>query len=123
VGTWRNARRHAADGAGDPRGPRRPTGRRAAFRTGLATNLANPKIAVFYCTVLPTFIPPHASVLGWTTAFGTLHALMGLAWLSSYAWALTRAQSALDRPAVRAALDRVTGTVLVAFGLRLAAER
>ena len=42
-------------------------------------------------------------------------------WLSGYAWAVARAGDVLRRPRIRRALDRVTGVVLVAFGLRLAA--
>ena len=48
---------------------------------------------------------------------------MGLAWLSSYAWLVTSAGDVLRRPDVRRALDRVTGSVLVALGVRLAADR
>ncbi|MCW3012950.1 MAG: yrhP [Solirubrobacterales bacterium] len=119
--TWRRARTHAAVAVDAPARPR--SRRRSAYLLGLASNLANPKIVVFYSTVLPTFIPKDASVLLWTMVFAGIHALLGLLWLSSYAWLLTRARAVVDRPAVRAALDRVTGTVLVAFGLRLAAER
>jgi threonine/homoserine/homoserine lactone efflux protein len=93
------------------------------FRTGLVTNLANPKIAVFYSTVLPTFIPADADVLAWSLALAAIHATLSLAWLTSYAWLLTRARALFERPRVRRTLNRVTGTVLVAFGLRLAFAR
>jgi threonine/homoserine/homoserine lactone efflux protein len=46
-----------------------------------------------------------------------------LVWLSAYAVVVTRARSVFDRRRVRRAVDAVAGTVLVAFGLRLAAER
>ena len=48
---------------------------------------------------------------------------MGLVWLTGYALAVDRASGLLRRPAVRRALDAVTGVVLVALGLRLATER
>jgi threonine/homoserine/homoserine lactone efflux protein len=103
--------------------PGPPAGGRSSYLTGLASNLANPKIVVFYSTVLPGFIPHGAPVLGWSLAFAGIHAAMGLVWLSGYAWALDRARGLLDRPRVRAVLDRVTGTVLVGLGLRLALDR
>lgn len=97
--------------------------RRSAFRVGLLTNLANPKIAVFYGAVLPTFVPVAADVLLWSLVLAAIHGLLGLVWLSAYAYALTRARTLFDRPAVRRRVDRLTGGVLVALGLRLAAGR
>lgn len=97
--------------------------RRSPYVTGLVSNLTNPKIVVFYSTVLPTFIPHGASVFTWSLVLASIHALQGLAWLSAYAWAVTRARSFVDRPRVRRALDRLSGTVLVGLGVRLAVER
>ena len=53
---------------------------------------------------------------------GLLFSLMGLAWLTLYAVVVAKAGQFL-RGRVRRALDAVTGTVLVAFGIRRATER
>ena len=53
---------------------------------------------------------------------GLVFCAMTLVWLSLYGWAVARASTVLRRPRVRRAIDAVTGTVLVAFGLRVAAE-
>jgi threonine/homoserine/homoserine lactone efflux protein len=53
----------------------------------------------------------------------SIHVLMGLAWLCSYAMLLDRMSSVLSRPAVKRKLEAFTGAVLVGFGLRLALER
>ena len=45
---------------------------------------------------------------------------MTFLWLAAYSAAVDRAGHVLRRPVVRRALDAVTGTVLVALGLRLA---
>jgi threonine/homoserine/homoserine lactone efflux protein len=111
----------AAPSAGGATGGRR--GGRSAYATGLVSNLANPKIVVFYSTVLPGFVPEGEDVLAWSLLLAAIHAGMGLVWLSAYAWALHRARAVLERPRVRRTLDRATGAVLVALGLRLAAER
>ena len=95
----------------------------SAFRQGVLTNLLNPKIAVFYSTLLPQFISVGDPVLLKSLLLSGIHGLMGLAWLSSYAWLVTSAGDVLRRPDVRRALDRVTGSVLVALGVRLAADR
>jgi threonine/homoserine/homoserine lactone efflux protein len=120
---WLGVRSIAHAGAPPPPAAAEPRGGRSAYATGLVSNLANPKIVVFYSTVLPSFVPEGSSVLGWSLLLAAIHAGMGLVWLSAYAWALHRARAVLERPRVRRTLDRATGAVLVALGLRLAAER
>jgi threonine/homoserine/homoserine lactone efflux protein len=94
-----------------------------SFSEGLFTNLLNPKVALFYLTFLPQFIAPGESVLRKSLFLASIHVLMGLAWLCSYAMLLDRMSSVLTRPALKRKLEAFTGAVLVAFGLRLALER
>ena len=95
----------------------------AAFRQGVLSNLANPKMAVFFTSLLPPFAAfgGEASFVP-MLALGVLFCAMTLAWLSVYALAVDRASRVLRRSAVRRALDAVTGVALVALGLRVAAE-
>ena len=102
---------------------RSPAGRSSAFRQGLLTNLFNPKIAIFYSTFLPQFIGPGDPALLLSMLLAGVHIAFGLVWLTGYAWLLDRAVTAFKSSRVRRALDALTGTVLVALGLRLAAER
>jgi threonine/homoserine/homoserine lactone efflux protein len=102
------------DGAGSS-GP-------SPFRQGLLTNLFNPKIALFYTTFLPQFIGPGDPVLPLSLAMAGVHILLGLAWLSAYAWLLDRTLEAFRGSRVRRALDALTGGVLVALGIRVAAD-
>lgn len=98
-------------------------GRSSAFRQGLLTNLFNPKIAIFYSTFLPQFIGPGDPALLLSMLLAGVHIAFGFVWLTGYAWLLDRAVTAFKSSRVRRALDALTGTVLVALGLRLAAER
>jgi threonine/homoserine/homoserine lactone efflux protein len=93
----------------------RAASRRAPLRQGVLSNLGNPKMAVFFTSLLPQF----ASSFGGLLAYGLVFCLLTLAWLSVVA----RLGSMLRRPVVRRVVDAVTGAVLVAFGLRLATER
>ena len=102
---------------------RSPARRSSAFRQGLLTNLFNPKIAIFYSTFLPQFIGPGDPALLLSMLLAGVHIAFGLVWLTGYAWLLDRAVTAFKSSRVRRALDALTGTVLVALGLRLAAER
>jgi threonine/homoserine/homoserine lactone efflux protein len=90
------------------------------YRMGLFTNLLNPKLAVFYTSFLPQFIAPGEPVLLKSVVLASIHAGLGILWLCFYARTLVAAGRVLSRPGVRRWLDRVTGTVLVALGLKLA---
>ncbi len=97
-------------------------GRVAAFRQGALSNLGNPKMAVFFTSLVPQFAGPGAGFLD-LLGLGVLFAVLTVAWLSAYAVAVDRVSLVLRRPLARRALDAVTGVVLVALGLRLATER
>lgn len=97
-------------------------GRAGSFRTGLVTNLLNPKIGVFYATVLPTFLRPGESVLGMSLLLAGIHAVMGLLWLSAVALLAGRLGAVLSRDVWRRRLQRVTGVVLVGFGVKVLAQ-
>jgi threonine/homoserine/homoserine lactone efflux protein len=97
--------------------------RRSPFVQGILSNLLNPKIAVFFTSFLPQFVSPGGPVLGQLLLLGGLFNLLGVAWLCGCAVFVSRVGDALRRPRVRAAVERVTGCVLIAFGLSLATER
>jgi threonine/homoserine/homoserine lactone efflux protein len=90
-----------------------------AFRQGLLSNLGNPKMAIFFTSLLPQFGSSFWSLL----ALGLLFCALTFAWLSAYSFAVARAGDLLRRPRIRRSLDAVTGTCLVAFGIRLAGDR
>jgi threonine/homoserine/homoserine lactone efflux protein len=92
--------------------------RKASYRQGVLSNLGNPKMVVFFTSLLPQF----AASFGGMLALGAAFASLTLAWLSLYAVAVARAKAVLLRTRIRRALDAVAGLVLVAFGVRLATE-
>jgi threonine/homoserine/homoserine lactone efflux protein len=90
-----------------------------SLRQGLVSNLANPKMAVFFTSLLPQFGSAFATLL----ALGLLFASLTGVWLAGYAVAAARARRLLARERVRRVFEAVTGTVLIALGLRVAATR
>jgi threonine/homoserine/homoserine lactone efflux protein len=94
-----------------------------ALRQGLLNDLGNPKIAVFFTTLLPQFAPAHGPAFATLLAFGLLFCAMTFAWLCVYSAVVARAGRALRGPRVRRALDAVMGAALVAVGVRVAVER
>jgi threonine/homoserine/homoserine lactone efflux protein len=90
------------------------------LRRGVLTNLLNPKVGVFYVAVLPQFIPAGAPHLAMGVLLTCVHVTEGLIWsavLVAFAGVL---RNWLRRPVARRVLDRITGVVVVGFGLRLA---
>jgi RhtB (resistance to homoserine/threonine) family protein len=98
-------------------------GARGGFRQGFLSDLANPKIGIFFTSLLPQFVSAGRPVLLPFLVLGAIFVAMTVVWLLAYTLAAARAAQTLMRPRVRAALDRVTGVVLIGLGLRLAVER
>jgi threonine/homoserine/homoserine lactone efflux protein len=101
----------------------RPVSTRAAFRQGVASNLLNPKIAVFFTSLLPQFLDKgHAGVRD-LLLLGALFNVMGVIWLLTYAVIAARGRDLLNQPRVKRAFDRLSGVALIALGARVALER
>ncbi|QKG20861.1 LysE family translocator [Actinomadura verrucosospora] len=116
---WR-ARRAPDERAAEPEAP---VSGLAAFRTGFVTNLLNPKIGVFYMSLLPQFVPHGAPVFGTSMAFAGIHTAEGLLWFGFVVGAAGAARRALARPAVKRRLQQLTGLAFIGFGLRLVTDR
>ena len=93
-----------------------------AFRQGLLSNLGNPKMAFFFASLLPQFVPAGSGSFAALLALGFLFCSLTLAWLTVYALAVAKARGLLSGR-VRRALDALTGLVLMGLGVRLVAER
>jgi RhtB (resistance to homoserine/threonine) family protein len=101
----------------------RPESGVRALRQGVLSDLSNPKIAIFFTSLLPQFVQGTGPAFVPLLFLGILFALLTLAWLAAYAFAVGHASGYLRRPSVRRWLDRVTGVVLIGFSFRLALER
>lgn len=93
-----------------------------AVRQGFISNIANPKMAAFFLSLLPQFVPPTAGSFVALLPLGLAFCLMTFGWLSLYAAVLHRLGPIMKRSRVRRARDAVSGTVLVALGIRVATE-
>ena len=104
-------------------GPRRDLPNRVAARQGLISNLGNPKMAAFFPSLLPQFVPAGEPTFLPLLLLGLVFCSLTFVWLSAYAVVVARAGDLLRRPRIRRAMEALTGAVLVALGLRLAAEQ
>lgn len=92
-----------------------------AFRAGFVTNLLNPKVGVFYVSLLPQFLPAGGGI-GWGVLLVGVHATIGVLWLGGLVLLAARARRLLLRERVRRWLDRTTAGVLVGLGVALVVD-
>ena len=108
-------------GAGEPVEAPGASGR--PFRDGLVTSLANPKLAVFFVALFPQFLDGGAAVLPTTLLMAAMIVTLDFAWYTSLAVMVSRAKEGFMRTRVARWTERITGSVLIALGARVAIER
>ena len=96
---------------------------RQAWLQGLVSSLLNPKLGVFFLTLLPQFLAPGEPAALRALQLASVFDLIGLAWLLLYSAMLAAIGDALGRSGPRRFIRWVSGTVLVALGIRVAFER
>lgn len=90
--------------------------------TGAGTNLLNPKVGVFYIATIPQFLPDGVSPLVMGAALAGVHAALTMTWFAVLIIGGGYARRWLSSPRSLAAIDRVTGLVLMGFGGTLLAD-
>lgn len=90
---------------------------------GVLSNVTNPKIVLFFFAFLPQFVDPASAHPTRDLVFlGVLYALLALPVKGAVGLAAgSLSERVLKRPAMMVGINRFSGTVLVALGLRLAA--
>lgn len=106
--------------SGQPTAPGRAQGLFRSWLRGTTANLLNPKIGAFYVAILPQFIPDRASHLLMGLALAGIHDAEGITWFAILISAVHLARRFLDSSRIHKIMDRITGTVLIGFGLKLA---
>lgn len=94
-----------------------PRLRTSALR-GFTTNILNPKVGIFYLTLLPQFAPQNGDAeVAWLLAL--VHVAIATLWflgLSAFAGGI---RPLLSNPRAALAIDRVTGGIFVLLGVGL----
>ncbi|MHB8600805.1 MAG: LysE family translocator [Ktedonobacteraceae bacterium] len=96
--------------------------KQVAFKQGLLGNLLNPKAGAIFATILPQFIHPGDSALRLVLMMFAFETIL-LVWLNLYGYLVNRAGQSRFGTRTREVINRVTGVVLIALGLRLAWEQ
>jgi len=120
---WRSSRSRGdgKDATGSPDvAPTRPL---AGYLTGAGTNLLNPKVGIFFISFLPVFIPRGVPVAPAALILGGIFLAEGIVWLTAIVLLGGRLNALVSRASVRRRMERLTGLVMIGFGVRLALER
>ncbi|ALG05636.1 LysE family translocator [Kibdelosporangium phytohabitans] len=115
IGAWRRGERVQLDARLPPARPL------VAFRQGLITNLLNPKCAVFFVALMPQFLPGTPTLTD-TLMLSAVTVLITITWFTVLANLVGLLKTFFTSPKVRKAMDTVTGTILIAFGLKIATD-
>lgn len=121
VQTIRTARSKTAQSTATAENPAGHTLR--YLRNGFLSNALNPKVALFFVTFLPQFLPPAGAVFGQAMLYSAVFALLYVGWFSLYILAVDRLAAFLGRPGVRSRIEGFTGVLLIGFALRLALQQ
>ena len=114
-GAWRG---HNDQLSADPR--RTSASAPRALVQGMINDLANPKMAAFFLSLLPQFAPSGDVPV--SLALGALFCVMTFVWLTFYALLIDRVRRLFDRSRVRQILELISGSVLIGLGVRIAVE-
>ncbi|MBO0805074.1 MAG: LysE family translocator [Nocardiopsaceae bacterium] len=123
---WQSRRRPGEDAPPQrpAREPREPTPRRfAAFRSGVLTNLLNPKAGIFYMSLLPQFIPHGSSVFSTSMLLTLVDVAELLVWFCVVSMAAAALSDRLHRMSFRRRMEQLSGLVFIGFAVDLVMER
>lgn len=92
-----------------------------AYRQGLLCNVLNPKAVLTYLALMPQFLPVHPATAS-TLLLSAITVASAVGWFGLVALTVAAVRRVLQRPRVQRALDAVTGTALITFGVRVATQ-
>jgi threonine/homoserine/homoserine lactone efflux protein len=95
---------------------------RAAFARGALTNLLNPKVGVFYVATIPQFLAVGVAPLSMGLLLALVHDAESMIWFAALIYGAHHLRRWLNSPRVERIIDRVTGSILVTFGVVVATE-
>jgi threonine/homoserine/homoserine lactone efflux protein len=126
---WRSRRRRGREtpvveeAAVEAEEVRTGTGRLAAFRSGLTTNLLNPKAGLFYMSLLPQFIPHGAPVFGTAMLLTLIDVIELLIWFCILSAAASALADRINQASFRRRMEQISGLVFIGFAVNLALDR
>ncbi len=89
------------------------------FKEGFLSNLLNPKVAIFFITFLPQFVSSQENAMAEFFVMGSFYAVLSILWFVFYVFCLTYIREWLMSATVQNYMEKLTGIVLIGFGIKL----
>jgi threonine/homoserine/homoserine lactone efflux protein len=96
--------------------------RRRPFSDGVLTSIANPKLAIFFVALFPQFVGRRDTVLSTTLVMAAIIIVLDFAWYTALSVLVSRAKRVFDESRLAKWLERISGSILIALGIRVALE-
>ena len=91
----------------------------SAFKVGVITNALNPKTTIFFLSIFTQVVNPDTPIL-LQILYGGIISIAHLLWFSSVAVCITHPSLLKIFNNYKVTIERVIGTVLIGFGLKVA---
>ncbi len=95
----------------------------SCFKQGFLTNILNPKVAVFFLTFLPQFVEAGSNTFIPFLLMGITYTALTAVWFLFYVYLIHQVSTFMKKPKAQAAIEGITGTILIGFGIKLAFEK
>ncbi|MEK9621645.1 MAG: LysE family translocator [Alphaproteobacteria bacterium] len=92
------------------------------IKRGFLANMLNPKVGLFYLSLLPQFVPETAQVTLYSLFLVGIHILLSLVWFWIVIHSIKRTQQSVMSHRVTTYLEKFTGILFIGFGLKLLAS-
>ncbi|UHA75043.1 LysE family translocator [Paenibacillus sp. 481] len=96
---------------------------RKCYMQGVITNVLNPKVALFFLTFLPQFVDANEASFYPYMIMGVTYAVLLIVWLLVFIWFIHVMKTWFQKPQVQLVIERITGVILIGFGLKVALEQ
>ena len=96
----------------------KPQGGHAYITTGVIIALGNAPLPLFYLVVVPQYVPKTMSPLGGALLLSGIHLTMAGTWMTTLVTLLGQLADVLRRPRVMLTMQLLTGTALIALGVK-----
>lgn len=93
------------------------------FLQGLLTNLLNPKVAIFFLTFLPQFVVKSDTSWFYFALLGTTYVVVTFILFGLYILLLNKIRGVMESDRMKKILNKVSGLVLLLFGLKIFLEK
>jgi threonine/homoserine/homoserine lactone efflux protein len=91
-----------------------------AYLEGLLTNVLNPKVALFYLSLLPQFIQDPESVLTQSLLLASIHAVLASLWFSLLTLLFGKFGNYVGNSGLKRKLQAATGAAFIGLGIKIA---